>query len=95
MKNMNDNEMTFKILNDDGTETECEILFTFESDETKKNYIVYTDNSVDEEGNTSVFASTFNLDEDGGVDKLLPIETEAEWEVIEYYLEKLQEEFDK
>ena len=41
--------MTFKVMNDEGKEVECEVLFTFESDETKKNYIVYTDNTTDEE----------------------------------------------
>ena len=49
---MKDETMTFKVINDEGKEIECEVLFTFESDETKKNYIVYTDNTLDEEGNT-------------------------------------------
>ena len=40
----------FTIVNDKGEEIECEILFTFDSDETKKSYIVYTDNTLDEEG---------------------------------------------
>ena len=48
---MKDETMTFKVINDEGKEVECEVLFTFESDETKKNYIVYTDNTTDEEGN--------------------------------------------
>jgi uncharacterized protein YrzB (UPF0473 family) len=37
----------FTIVNDEGKEIECEILFTFDSDETKKSYIVYTDNTLD------------------------------------------------
>ena len=36
---MKDETMTFKVINDEGKEVECEVLFTFESDETKKNYI--------------------------------------------------------
>lgn len=81
-------KMTFKVLNDQGQEVECEALFTFESDETKKNYIVYTDNSLDEEGNTKVYASIYNPNEDET--KLLPIETEKEWKIIETILEELQ-----
>ena len=54
---MKNEEMTFKVLNDEGKEIECEVLLTFESEETGKNYIVYTDNSIDEDGNTKVFAS--------------------------------------
>ena len=44
-------ENTFKIINEKGEEVVCDILFTFDSDETKKSYIVYTDNSKDENGN--------------------------------------------
>jgi len=87
---MNDETMTFKVINDEGKEVECEVLFTFESDETKKNYIVYTDNTLDEEGNTKVYASIYNPDQDET--KLLPIETEKEWKIIETILEELQNE---
>ena len=87
---MNDETMTFKVINDEGKEVECEVLFTFESDETGKNYIVYTDNTVDEEGNTKVYASIYNPDQDET--KLLPIETEKEWKIIETILEELQNE---
>ena len=87
---MKNEEMTFKVLNDEGKEIECEVLFTFESEETGKNYIVYTDNSIDEDGNTKVFASIYNPDENET--KLLPIETEKEWRIIETILEELQNE---
>ena len=82
--------MTFKVFDDNGKEVECEVLFTFESDETKKNYIVYTDNTIDEEGNTKVYASIYNPDQDET--KLLPIETDKEWKIIETILEELQNE---
>ena len=87
---MKDEVMTFKVISDEGKEVECEVLFTFESDETKKNYIVYTDNTVDEEGNTKVYASIYNPDQDET--KLLPIETDKEWKIIETILEELQNE---
>ena len=87
---MKEETMTFKVINDEGKEIECEVLFTFESDETKKNYIVYTDNTLDEEGNTKVYASIYNPDEDET--KLLPIETDKEWKIIETILEELQNE---
>ena len=87
---MSDETMTFKVINDEGKEVECEVLFTFESDETGKNYIVYTDNTVDEEGNTKVYASIYNPDQDET--KLLPIETDKEWKIIETILEELQNE---
>ena len=82
--------MTFKVINDEGKEVECEVLFTFESEETKKNYIVYTDNTTDEEGNTKVYASIYNPNE--AETKLLPIETDKEWKIIETILEEIQSE---
>lgn len=87
---MKEDQMIFKVINDEGKEVECEALFTFESDETKKNYIVYTDNTLDEEGNTKVYASIYNPDEDET--KLYPIETDKEWKIIETILEELQNE---
>mgnify|MGYP005778588535 CR=1 FL=1 len=80
----------FKVIDKDGNEIECEVLFTFESDETKKNYIVYTDNTKDEIGNIKVYASIF--DPNSETTKLDPIETEEEWNIIENILETLQEE---
>ena len=87
---MKEERMTFKVFNDEGQEVECEVLFTFESDETKKNYIVYTDNTLDEEGNTKVYASIYEPEQDET--KLLPIETDKEWKIIETILEELQNE---
>ena len=46
-----DKENVFTVVNDEGKEVECEVLFTFESEETNKNYIVYTDNTTDKDGN--------------------------------------------
>ena len=83
----------FTIVNDKGDEVECEILFTFDSDETKKSYIVYTDNSLDDSGSTKVFASVY--DPTGQNPALMPIETEKEWLVIENILSSVQEKIDE
>ena len=85
---MKEERMTFNITNDEGQEVECEVLFTFESDETGKNYMVYTDNTVDEEGNTKVYASIYNPDEEDQT--LQPIETDKEWTIIETILDEIQ-----
>ena len=83
-------KMTFKVTNEEGKEVEYEVLFTFDSDETKKSYMVYTDDSKDENGNTRVFASAYVQGEEET--ELLPIETEKEWKIIETILKELQEE---
>ena len=83
-------EATFKVMNNEGKEVTCNVLFTFDSDETKKSYIVYTDNSKDANGNVQVYASIFNPNDPNT--KLEPIETEKEWKVIETILSTIQEE---
>ena len=83
-------KMTFKVTNDEGKEIEYEVLFTFDSDETKKSYMVYTDDSKDELGNTKVYASAYIPGKD--TTELLPIETDKEWKIIETILNELQEE---
>ncbi|MEE0699802.1 MAG: DUF1292 domain-containing protein [Bacilli bacterium] len=80
-------ENTFTIVNDNGEEIKCEILFTYEDEKTKKNYMAYTDNTLDEEGNTKVYASIYNPEEENPV--LLPIETDEEWKLIEGILSSL------
>lgn len=83
-------ENTFKVLGKDGSEMEFEVLFTFESDETKKNYMVYTDNTMDANGNVRVYASVFKPESE--ILELLPVETEREWKIIETILQSIEEE---
>ncbi len=90
---MEEKKGVFTIINDLGEEVECEILFTFDSDETKKSYIVYTDNTLDENGSTKVYASIY--DPTGQNPQLTPIETEKEWLVIENILSSVQEKIDE
>ena len=81
---------TFNVKNEKGEDVTCDVLFTFDSDETGKSYIVYTDNTTDDEGNVKVFASIYdpNVEET----TLEPIKTDKEWKIIETILSSLQEE---
>lgn len=88
---MNDDN-TFIIINDKGEEVRAEILFTYEDESKgfKRNFIAYTDNTLDEEGNTRVYASIFNPEEENP--ELIPITDDEDWELIEGILSYLQEE---
>ena len=86
-----ENKNTFTVINDEGREITCNVLFTFDSDETKKSYIVYTDNTKDNKGNIKVYASIYDPNTTDSME-LLPIETDKEWKVIETILESIQEE---
>jgi len=81
---------TFTVMDENGKQVTCEVLFTFDSEETKKNYIVYTDNTTDEEGNVRVYASIYNPESE--TTELKPIETEREWKIVETILDSIQEE---
>lgn len=84
---------SFSMIDENGKEIVYDVLFTFESDETNKNYIVYTDNSRDETGNIQVYASIYDPEDPNS--KLEAITTDKEWKVIETILETLQEEVKK
>lgn len=78
---------TLTIIGEDGKEVKCEVLFTYEDERTGKNFIAYTDNTLDYEGNTKVYASSFDPEGDNPV--LFPIEDEDEWAIIEAILDSL------
>ncbi len=84
---------TFSMIDENGNEIVYDVLFTFESDETGNNYIVYTDNHKDEMGNIEVYASIY--DPENPNSRLEAIKTDKEWKVIETILETLQEEVRK
>lgn len=90
-------DFKFYALDDEGNKVEYETLFMFDSPIYGKSYIVYTDNSVDDDGDTNVYASSYDPDrletlpenELASLD-LTPIETDEEWQIIENILEQFQ-----
>ena len=86
----NENKNYFTYIDKDGNKKECKILYTFDLAETNKNYIVYTDETLDENGKFRTYASTYNPKEE--LSDLGPIETEREWKLIEGILSNLTKE---
>lgn len=82
-------ERFFTVTDGEGNTFEYEILFTFDSDETKKSYMVFTDNARDDDGNIMTYAATY--DKTGSELKLENIETDKEWNIIESLLAELDE----
>lgn len=66
---------TIQVIDDNGNEIDFTILFTFDSDDTKKSYVLYY-NAEDEQ--PQVYSSIY--DDEGN---LYPVETPEEWEMIE------------
>lgn len=48
------------ILEEDGKEVEYNILFTFDSKDTNKSYIGYTDNKISINGRKTIYVSSYN-----------------------------------
>ena len=74
------------ITDENGQEKEMEIYLTFEPDNSTKKYVLYFDPEV-EDG--PVFASIY--DDEG---HLFPIETEAEWDMVEEVLNAFNEDME-
>jgi len=76
------------VTDEEGNEIECEIIMTFTSEEFNKSYVVY---QIKDDESGEYYAASYNPD-DGDEGKLLEIEAEAEWDLIEEVLESFLEE---
>lgn len=85
-----ENRLTF--IDEDGNEVLCEILFTFESKEFNKNYVLFYPVGGDED-EIEVMAASYIPTEDGE-GELQAIETAEEWQMIEEVLDQFSEDED-
>lgn len=70
-----------------GQEVECEVLFTFENDELKKQYIGYTDHSIGGNGRKNIYVSSY--DPLLGTNKLEDITTPEELDMVRDVLNQI------
>lgn len=85
----------FMIIGEDGKEQKCRVVFTFDAEE--KSYVLFS--LMDEAGNEipgDISAMTFEYDDNTGeMTNLMPVETEAEWEMINEVVLTLLDEFEE
>lgn len=81
------------IINDEGKEVECNVLFTCDCKENGKSYVVYSDDELDNAGNQKLYASVLVMD--GEECDLLPVESEEEWLMISNAVTALREAEDE
>lgn len=84
------NKKIMKITAADGSVEEVEVLIAFEFNDTKKQYVIYTKNETDENGNVTIYAASVNHVEDETI--LGNIETDEEWSRIKDVLRELSRE---
>jgi len=85
---MKDNYLTLKDKN--GKKKEYRILLDIEDTTKSVNYIIYTDDKKDKEGNIKAYASTYVLSEKGNMTKLKPVIDKEEFDFIEKILNSLE-----
>ncbi|MFJ7888659.1 DUF1292 domain-containing protein [Lysinibacillus xylanilyticus] len=92
---MNEETQEFLIVGENGKEQKCRVVFTFDADE--KSYVLFS--LIDEEGNEipgDISAMTFDYDDNNGeMTNLQPVETDAEWEMINEVVLTLLDEFEE
>ncbi|MEH7236126.1 DUF1292 domain-containing protein [Bacillus sp. JJ1562] len=91
---MEHGEKQITVIDEQGNEILCEVLFTFESEEFGKSFVLYypiSDDNEDEE-DIEIHASSFSPSEDGEDGELQPIETEEEWDLVEEMLNTFLDE---
>lgn len=75
------------VLKEDGTREEVDLLICFEFNDTKKEYVVYTKNEKDENGNITIYVSS--VDRSGDLPKMGAVESDEEWSRIKDVLREL------
>ena len=79
------NKNNFTYIDENGNKINCDILCDLETKE--KKYIIYTDNTVCEDGSKKIYASSYTIDDNNKI--LDSINSEEEWKMIESILEYL------
>ena len=87
MENQALEKKMMSIISEDGTTEEVEVILAFEFKDNKKEYVIYTRNEKDENGNITVYVS--NIDRSSGEPKLIGIDDEEEWNRIKDVLREL------
>ena len=84
---MNDKKNIMVTTMPDGTKEEVEVLLAFEFSDNHKEYVIYTKNEVDDNGNVTIYIS--NVVRDGDGISLTTVADDSEWTRIKNVLREL------
>ena len=77
------------VIEKDGQKVNCDIYYSFVSDDTKKGYVAFSDHSKDEEENENIYMGSF--DPDIGYETLNPVTDEKEIAMFNAVLSSIKE----
>lgn len=84
---INDENMHLTVMGENGEPLDCEVVMYYSCEKNNINYVFYTDNMQDEDGDFNMYASRFLGIEDGNI-KIGDIESEDEWALLDDALEQ-------
>lgn len=87
---MKDNSLTLK--DENGNKHEYRILLTVEDTNEKKNYVLYTDENKNKNGDVICYASSYVLSKKGNITKLKPVTENEEFDFLSKVLGSLESE---
>ncbi len=85
----NNQRKVMSIVQEDGSIDEVEVVIAFEFKDTKKEYVVYTKNEKDANGNVTVYVS--RIEKNGETPQLFGVDDETEWNRVKDVLRKLSQ----
>lgn len=87
-------EKHITVVDENGNEQLYEVLFTFDSEEFNKSYVLYFPVGAEEDENEEIeiHASSYIQSDEGEEGNLQPIETDEEWDMIEEMLNTFLDE---
>ena len=85
---MNDDKKMMSIVLEDGSIDEVEVLLSFKFTDTGTEYMVYTKNETDDNGNVSIYVASVDRSEEWDP-KLGSVDSEDEWTRIKNVLKEL------
>ena len=84
---MNDKKNIMVTTMQDGSKEEVEVLLAFKFNDNNKEYVIYTKNEVDEDGNGTIYIS--NVTRNGDNVNLTTVADDNEWTRIKNVLREL------
>lgn len=85
---MNEDKKMMSIVLEDGSIDEVEVLLSFKFTDTNTEYIVYTKNETDDNGNVTIYVASVDRSDEGDP-KLGSISSDEEWTRIKNVLKEL------
>ncbi len=90
---MDDSTKMMSIVLEDGSIDEVEFLISFKFTDNEKEYMIYTKNETDDNGNVTIYVASVNR-EQGEDPKLGAVESDEEWTRIKNVLKELSKNVD-